>query len=447
MGDIGPQERAAAAAERTRAGTGDAAPPAIVVARGFTGLGTLRALAMAGVRTHVACPADDLVTRSRWYAPPPGPAWNGEIDGSQDSALDAVGLARAVLVPGADDAALWVAGLAGSALARRFPASTSPLATLRMLQDKRRLAECLRDNGVAHPATFAIDRVGDIDRIPFERLDRVFLKPIDSQRFSKATGHKALWPGDRAACRALWTRLHAQGFEMIAQEYIPGGADQHYFIDGFRDRHGRLTGLFARRRYRIHPPDFGNSSYCESTPLAGMGAAAEELERLLDATHYRGIFSAEFKRDPRDGRYRLLEINTRAWWYVEFAARCGVNVCEMAWRDALGLPVVVAGRDYRSGVGCISLAGDIQAVLHAPAGTRIPLSRALRQWCTGHLHAFRFDDPGPGLLQARRLAAQWWRARRQRLSGLRGSPDERAQKSPASAGPPDSGNPPPHIST
>ncbi|AWV07875.1 hypothetical protein C9I47_2192 [Lysobacter maris] len=394
--------------------TADPMPPAIVLARGFTGLGTLRALKMAGIEAYAACPDGDLVTRSRWYAPPPGPRWNGEIDGSQDRALDAVALPRAVLIPGADDAAMWVAGLAGNALAHRFPASTSSLATLQALQDKRHLAECLHENGVAHPATFAIDSADDIDRIPFQRLDRVFLKPIDSQRFSKATGHKALWPGDRDACKALWTRLHAQGFEMVAQEYIPGGAEQHYFIDGFRDRDGRLSGLLARRRHRIHPPDFGNSSYCETTPLATMGSAVEELGRLLATLHYRGIFSAEFKRDPRDGRFRLLEINTRAWWYVEFAARCGVNVCEMAWRDALGLAVEPSDRDYRSGVGCISLAGDIQAVLHAPPQSRIGWWQALRQWRNGYLHAFRLDDPGPGLQQAWRLVRDGLRARLRR---------------------------------
>lgn len=397
-----------------RAHTGSAVgpmPPAIVLARGFTGLGCLRSLRMAGIEAYIACPPDDLATRSRWYVPLPGATWDGDIDEDTAAALAAVALPNAVLIPGADDAALWIARHASSTLAQRFPASTSPPETLAMLQDKRRLAECLRAAGLAHPATFAIDSVADIDRIPFERLDRVFLKPVDSQRFSETTGHKAIWPGDRAACREHWQRLHEQGFEMVAQEYIPGGADQHYFIDGFRDRYGRITGLLARRRHRIYPRDFGNSSYCESVPLVDMGATPEGLARLLESVQYRGIFSAEFKRDPRDGRYRLLEINTRAWWYVEFAARCGVNVCEMAYRDALDLPVVPASRDYPDGVGCTSLAGDIRSVIDAPPGERPPWSTVLRQWRRSHLHAFRLDDPLPGISLAWRLLLRWCRGR------------------------------------
>jgi len=48
------------------------------------------------------------------------------------------------------------------------------------------------------------------------------------------------------------------------------------------------------------------------------------------------VFSAEFKFDERDGLFKLLEVNARPWWYVDFADRCGVDVCGMAFRDALG---------------------------------------------------------------------------------------------------------------
>lgn len=375
----------------------EARPPAIVLGRSYTALGALRSLAMAGIPACVACPVDDLATRSRWYRPLPGSGWDGTISDTSVDQLRAAAPERAVLIAGADDAALWLAGLAENAdLARHFAVSTSSVETLRILQDKRRFGEFLHGTGIAHPPTYAIDSATDIDAIPFERLDRVFLKPVDSQRFSEATGHKAVWPGGRDNCRETWQRLTTQGHSFIAQEYIPGGADQHYFIDGFRDRGGRITGLLARRRMRIHPPDFGNSSYCETIALSQVDMALEGLHDLLQRLCYRGIFSAEFKRDPRDGSFPILEVNTRAWWYVEFAARCGVNVCEMAYCDALGLPVPTA-KDYPAGIGCISLVGDIRAVLAQPAATRVPLRHALRQWHRGQLHAFRWDDPMPGL--------------------------------------------------
>lgn len=379
--------------------------PAIVMGCGPTALGILRCLKLAGIPTYVACRAGDQVTRSRWFRPTPGPtAWDGvpgpqALDHLRDLPLD-----EAVLIAGADDAALWLADLPQSELGQRFRTSTCSRQTQELLQDKSRFAALLAETGMPHPPTYRIDSAADIAAMPFERLDRVFIKPVNSQKFSDVLGIKGVWVHSREELLETWQRLHGLGFHLMAQEYVPGTAADHYFVDGFRDAQGRFTGLFARRRFRIHPADFGNSSYCESIPLAEVEPAATNLTALLAKVDYRGIFSAEFKRDARDGQFRILEVNTRAWTYVEFAARCGVNVCEMAWQDALGLPVDAAAPDYVVGAGCVNLQRDINAVRGQSRQAREPWSKILRQWAHAHYHTFRFDDPLPGLSSAWRIA-------------------------------------------
>lgn len=392
--------------------------PAIVLGRGHTGLGVLRSLVLAGIPAYVACPAGDLVTYSRYYRPPPGQPWDGSVGPQATAALRAMPGDGAVLIAGADDAALWLADLPGSDLSARYRTSTSSRHTLEILQDKQRFGAFLASTGIAHPRTFSIASRADIEAIPFAELDRVFIKPADSQHFSQTLGEKGVWACSRAEFEAHWQRLDAKGFKVIAQEYIPGTAADHYFVDGFRDRNGRLSGLFARRRLRIHPPDFGNSSYCESIALAEVGGAVDSVTRLLEQLQYRGIFSAEFKRDARDGQFRILEVNTRAWWYVEFAARCGVNVCEMAWLDANELPVTATTSAYATGKGCVNLDGDVHAVL-AQASPMGALPGAIAQWLTAHFHVFRLDDPGPGLFVLRSNARPWLTKAMRRLGLLR----------------------------
>ena len=372
--------------------------PAIVVGRGQTGLGALRCLQLGGIPAYVACPEVDLVTHSRWYRPTPGAQrWDGTPGAAAEALLLAMPLPRAVLIPGADDAALWMSDLPAT-LRERFAVASSSRATLEILQDKSKFGEYLARTGVDHPRTYTIHEAADIERIPFDELDRVFVKPADSQRFSAALGAKGIWARDRREFLEVWKKLEDCGLSVIAQEYVPGTSADHYFVDGYRDRDGALTGLFARRRYRIFPPDFGNSSYCESIALAEVAPAVEAIGALLESLHYRGIFSAEFKRDARDGRFRLLEVNVRAWWYVEFAARCGVNVCRMAWQDALGERVDAAPQTYPIGAGCANLPGDLKAVLSRSAAERGPLWRTFAQWLRAHLHVFRVDDPKPGLV-------------------------------------------------
>ena len=44
-------------------------------------------------------------------------------------------------------------------------------------------------------------------------------------------------------------------------------------------------------------------------------------------------------RDPRDGRYKLLEVNPRLWQWHGLAAACGVDLPWIAYRDLVGDPL------------------------------------------------------------------------------------------------------------
>jgi len=372
--------------------------PAILLASDKTGVGALRSLRMAGIDTYVACPPGDLVTYSRWFKPTPGPnPWDGTVGPDALRILREMPVERAALIPGADDAALWLSGIPNSELAGRFKVSTSSRESLEILQDKSRFKEFLMRERIPHPRTFSIARDEDVDAIPFAELDRVFIKPTNSQKFSQVVGAKGIWVKTREQFLREWRLLDAQGFRVMAQEYVPGTAADHYFVDGFRDRTGALTGLFARRRLRIYPPDFGNSSYCESIALSEVEPAVASIGEILSKLSYRGIFSAEFKKDSRNGEFKILEVNTRAWWYVEFAARCGVNVCRMAYEDALEMPVEPSRRDYPYGVGCVNMVGDMKTALSPEMGGWGALPKAIGQWSRAYWHVFRLDDPMPGL--------------------------------------------------
>src|SRR3954464_8707346 len=48
---------------------------------------------------------------------------------------------------------------------------------------------------------------------------------------------------------------------------------------------------------------------------------------------WRGIASVGYKLDPRDGRYRLMEINGRCYLSHALATRCGVNYPLLSWRE------------------------------------------------------------------------------------------------------------------
>ncbi len=313
-------------------------PPVIVLGTGLTALGVLRSLADAGVETFLVDDSKGMARRSRWArkrviehseSPDPEPLMD---------LLQRLPIEQAVLMACSDNWATAVSLLPEASRAR-FATSMPSEVAVGLLADKARLADTLLRLDIDHPWTRTITTEQELDDVPDERWPNIFLKPTDSQSFSQLFGVKAFSVTSRADAANSLRKMQEAGIGAVAQEYVPGPSDQHYFVDGFVDRTGRVRALFSRRRIRMFPTDYGNSTFMQTVSLDTVSGAIEGLKLLLGDVSYRGIFSAEFKLDPRDALFKLLEVNVRPWWYVEFASLCGINVCELAYLDALGRPV------------------------------------------------------------------------------------------------------------
>jgi D-aspartate ligase len=378
--------------------------PALVFGVGVTLTGVLRTLGQAGVRVYAVCDRADIATRSRWYEPPPGGDTSTVTPASLPAFLENCGLSRAVLIPCSDDWARAVASLPSS-LTDRFQSSGPSSDVVDTMVDKWKFARLLDQAGVPHPQTRLLDSAEAMQHLPDSAFRGAFLKPLSSAEFAKRHGVKGFTVESRAEAISL---LSVLDLPVMLQEYIPGPPTSHYFVEGFRDRTGKIRGLLARQRLRMFPLDLGNSSLMVSVSLDDVAPAVAALTRLLERVGYRGVFSAEFKRDARDDQFKILEVNARPWWYVEFAARCGVDVCPMTYRDALGLPVETV-TEYQVGRRCMMFAIDMLA-FYALRQKKNALS--LGDWMESLRNAddalFSARDPLPAL-------AHWGKLLRQRM--------------------------------
>lgn len=374
--------------------TNELKPPAIVLGHGLTVLGTIRGLGRRGIRSYCLGPQPQFVARSRWYRTL-GEANLPDMETSADQMLRGLHFDRAVLIPCTDR---WVRAVAGlpDDLHYRYPSAVPPLSAVDQFVDKQRFSELLRKHEVPQPMTLPLRSESDLSSADLSKLEQGFLKPTDSQAFGGHFKKKAFSFSTRDEAVARFREASAAGFDVILQEYIPGPTTEHFFLDGFVDREGTFKGWFARRRLRMFPPKFGNSTYLVSVPLEEMRDGVESLRRLLTAVRYRGIFSAEFKRDPRDGRLKLLEINARPWWFVGFAVDCGVNVVHMAYLDALELPVPEA-KTFPAGVHFVFTGYDGMACRELRAEGKLGLLQWGWQWLTAKQALCVWYDPWPSL--------------------------------------------------
>ncbi|MGA7993059.1 MAG: hypothetical protein WCC53_16650 [Thermoanaerobaculia bacterium] len=271
--------------------------------------------------------------------------------------------------------------------------------------DKVSFANVLMEMGLPHPKTVVLRDPSALEGVADDQLKGSFLKPNQSANFPTFFGAKALRFLDRGEALRLLENASAKGFTLMLQEFIPGPPTHHVFVEGFVDRRGRICGLFARRRIRMLPREFGNSTSSVSIPLTEISDAVETMRRLLSGIGYRGVFSGELKFDERDGLFKLLEVNARPWWYVDFAARSGVDVCTMAYHDALGEDVEPV-TSYPVGRHCIYARVDLES-WRSESQPRTGGWPLLRSWVGAYRPIFSWDDPLPGLMASYSWIKGW----------------------------------------
>jgi predicted ATP-grasp superfamily ATP-dependent carboligase len=327
--------------------------------------------------------------------------------------LERLAFERMVLIPCTDD---WVRAVAKlePALAARFPASLAPRESLEILLDKGRLAEAAQHHGVPHPRTICLASEDDLAPLPDSAFRDSFLKPRDTLAFQRRYRVKAFRFETRAQAVVLVREARRAGLQLVLQEYIPGPPTRHYFLDGFVDRTGTVCACIVSWRLRMFPPDFGDGSYGVSIRLEEVAPAMDVVKRFLGALRYRGVFDAEFKYDERDGLFKVLEINTRPYGTIGFAAESGVDLVAMAYRDALGLPIEPV-TEYEVGRHYLNPYPDLFGGWRLIQEGKLTSWTWARSWLGAYQLTFAWDDPLPAVVgflgEARRFAQRRVRRR------------------------------------
>jgi len=366
-------------------------PPALIFGAGVTGLAVLRALGRSGVPSYSAGPDRSLVGRSRWYRELPGEDLDETSDGERLAAyLRALPFERTVLFPCSDQWALAVASLPDD-VAASHAVTVAALDVLRSLIDKELFSQVCAEYDVPAPRVLPTT---DLDAIEADALQSWLLKPKHSQLFTARFGVKAVQVENRAQATEFLETATDAGLELLLQEFVPGPPTSHVFLDGYVDRSGVMRACLARRRLRMHPQALGNSTLSVTIRLDEVAGALDSLRRLLEGLGYVGVFDAEFKHDPRDGLFKILEVNARPWWQIALADASGLDICAMAYRDALGEPLPQSG-EYRIGQTWVHPVPDLQAWWTLRAHGDRPGGVPLRVWLGGTNAVFSWDDPKP----------------------------------------------------
>jgi len=204
---------------------------------------------------------------------------------------------------------------------------------LKFAYEKKLTYQLAKKYGIAIPKTFSPSNIEELNQLELEFP--AIIKPSIKEPFYSKTRKKAVRiDNERELLGEFKKALSIIDISnIIIQELIPGGPN-YLFSVGSLYKDGEFLGKVVAQRSRQHPMDFGHATtYAETVDIPEL---EEITANILGLIGYYGLSEVEFMQDPRDGKYKLLEINARPWGWHTLAIGAGVNLPFMLYQDFLG---------------------------------------------------------------------------------------------------------------
>ena len=306
----------------------------------------------------------------------------------------------AVVFPSHDEY-IWPLSRHAKRLEPSFIVPFSRWEVMRRVHDKRAQLEAAWSSGVDTPKTVFVESGEELAAAADEVRFPAVLKPVDSLAFKRRFRRHIIDVDSPAELRRVYDKVDDLGLLML-QERVPGGEDELWTVGSYLDAQSRPLAVFCGHKLRQYPHSGGSC-------LAGVSAWEQPLVdaalRLLRQLRFHGVSQVEFKRDPRDGRFCLMEVNARHWKWHGLATASGVNLSLAAYRDATREPYLAPRQT--DGVKWIVANKDVPlAILEIARRERSAKEylRSLRGTRMDGLHSL--TDPVPGAVNAYRVARQ-----------------------------------------
>jgi D-aspartate ligase len=295
---------------------------------------------------------------------------------------------HAVLMPCSDEWALFVAKYAKQLRGTyRFPRLSHNLA--HRLADKHQLQSLATEMAVEIPAS-----VLPVDWADVVRLSGVLDYPvIIKTSTSRDSGNRTAVVSSSDELVAAFELMDDPG-NLICQRLVPGTDSDGWLFNGYFDGQSRCIARFSGRKLRQWPAGRGFTILAEAT-------RNPEVEQIaigfLTGVGYCGPVDMDFRRDPADGSYKLLDVNPRLGGVFRlFEDRQGLDVARAMYLDLIGEPIEQDAQ--REGRRFVHEGGFLVATLKSWLAAASTPAATIREVRGAEMGTFRWTDPLPFLV-------------------------------------------------
>jgi predicted ATP-grasp superfamily ATP-dependent carboligase len=264
------------------------------------------------------------------------------------------------------------------------------------LLDKQKTLELARSVGVPTPQFWNIKTIDDVKRIRSEVMFPVMVKPIHSHRFQRVFNKKLFVIKDSfdelvaKADEALRNDL-----EIMVVEMIPGPDSLLCSQFSYFDANGDELYNYTKRVIRRYPVNAGPACYHITEWIPEVNDLAR---KLLKGINFRGLANPEFKRDTRDGKLKVIEVNIRFTAVHELLVHSGLPLDLMVYCHLTQQPLPEF-KSYAQFMRMWEPVRDFRAYRQLASRGELTFTGWLRSIMHPKIFpVFRWSDPWPSLV-------------------------------------------------
>jgi len=330
--------------------------PAIVLSAHVTGLGVIRSLGMMGVPIiAIYTSKKDMgsvskYVKEKYYAPHPEEHEDKFIGLLLNLAKRFKG---SLLIP-ADDETLTTVSRHKLLLEGNYKLAFTESSVTQICINKENTYMLADKLGIPVPKTRVPQSFEDIlewrNRIEFPCV----VKPVYSHRYFNVFKKKLVRVDNFEQLMFHYREAVDHGLEVLIQELIPGddtcGINYCSYFCG-----DKFLAEFTAEKVRLAPTHFGVPRVLISKHIPEI---ISPTRKLLQAMKFCGYSCVEYKKDSRNGVYKLMDINGRMNRSILHSLRCGINFPWIVYNHQVynKLPLQ---NSFVSGVYWIDLFSDI----------------------------------------------------------------------------------------
>ena len=207
--------------------------------------------------------------------------------------------------------------------------------TVLAMLNKKKFYKLLVRMKVPHPDTYFPDDIAELKLMGKEVGYPYIIKPVYSWLFQRRfRSRKCFLINSEKELDCAIDKLKDEDMELLIQKIIPGRGSYEFYT--YFNKRSEPLAVGGWDRLREYPPYFGLASFCRSSLHP---PAIESGLKLLRSLRYHGFAAPDLKLDPRDGEYKLLEVNPRTSLQNRLPAACGADIEYIAYLDLIGGPV------------------------------------------------------------------------------------------------------------